>query len=57
MILQDYDKYMVHLKPIGELFIPHKPHLLTIACWCKPVIDKDEPTIIIHNERHPENID
>lgn len=27
-------------------------HLFNMHCWCHPKRDKEEPTVIVHNEGH-----
>lgn len=34
----------IHVMPIGDL----REHLFE-DCWCRPLQDEDEPSVIIHN--------
>jgi hypothetical protein len=56
MILQDYDKYTVHLNPDKAHSALHGPHQLSMQCWCKPIQDEEEPTVIIHHEYNPDQL-
>jgi hypothetical protein len=49
MILEDYDDKYVHIVPTKSI----QEHTTTINCWCKPIIDQDEPTVFIHNYSLP----
>jgi hypothetical protein len=46
----DFDNEL-HLIPAGEVM----PHIATLQCWCKPVQDKDEPTVYTHNRHEHSN--
>lgn len=35
----------VHVLPCGDL----RPHQLDPICWCRPVADDEDPTMLIHN--------
>lgn len=46
-MLDDYDTYLIHRIPMkGDL-----PHVAFMDCWCKPIQDEDEPTVVTHNEQ------
>ena len=31
--------------PVNDI----RPHIDNELCWCKPVVDDEEPTVLIHN--------
>lgn len=39
----EYDG-ITHVVPLGDL----KPHSVGVVCWCRPVEDAEESTVLIH---------
>lgn len=35
----------IHVIPAGDL----REHEGSVACWCRPSIDEDEPGVVVHN--------
>lgn len=36
---------LVHVTPVDDL----REHDASLDCWCKPVADGEEPSVIVHN--------
>lgn len=36
---------LIHVVPLNDL----RDHEVSIACWCHPTPDEDEPQIILHH--------
>lgn len=35
----------IHVTPVDDL----REHVESRTCWCRPVEDSDEPSVVIHN--------
>ncbi len=35
----------IHIVPMHDL----RDHIDSIECWCRPVVDEEEPRVVVHN--------